>query len=181
LALGDWEAGIRVAKAERASRTTATINALFFILGKALPLAGLAPVVVSTSTAPAAVPTTRPTIAIAPPPLRSAITRSFGSIYTKLGRSGTFSKQIFWPSRLSPPLSTSACNCARCGPPARPLGELSQALTASSRPSTLQNVRALSMRFVLKQKRAGILARWRFYEELGTKRQCTENDPYSIT
>jgi hypothetical protein len=24
-------------------------------------------------------------------------------------------------------------------------------------------------------KRAGVLARWRFYEELGTKRQCTEN------
>src|SRR5215207_9856920 len=52
--LGASEAGIRAAKAERASRTTATINALFFILGKALPLADLAPVVVSIS-APAAV------------------------------------------------------------------------------------------------------------------------------
>jgi hypothetical protein len=67
--LGASEAGIRAAKAERASRTTATINALFFILGKALPLADLAPVVVVSISAPAAVPTTRPTIAIAAPSL----------------------------------------------------------------------------------------------------------------
>jgi hypothetical protein len=64
--LGASEAEIRAA---RASRLTATTNALL-VLGEVLPLAGLAPVVeVSTSAALAAAVPTRPTIAIASSPL----------------------------------------------------------------------------------------------------------------